>query len=69
MAARICSLRDYHEIPAYCEGEREARTEMFCRGSIRPSRCHIDNGTAADSVEKVAGHASVRGRTLDYAQS
>jgi excisionase family DNA binding protein len=28
-AARICSLRDYHEIPAYCEGEREARTEMF----------------------------------------
>jgi excisionase family DNA binding protein len=28
-AARICSLRDYHEIPVYCEGEREARTEMF----------------------------------------
>jgi excisionase family DNA binding protein len=28
-AARICSLRNYHEIPAYCEGEREARKEMF----------------------------------------
>ena len=28
-AARICSLRDYHEIPVYCEGEREARKEMF----------------------------------------
>jgi excisionase family DNA binding protein len=28
-AARICSLRNYHEIPAYREGERESRTEMF----------------------------------------
>jgi excisionase family DNA binding protein len=28
-AARICSLRNYHEIPVYCEGEREARKEMF----------------------------------------
>jgi excisionase family DNA binding protein len=28
-ATRICSLRNYHEIPAYCEGEREARNEMF----------------------------------------
>jgi excisionase family DNA binding protein len=28
-ATRICSLRNYHEIPAYCEGEREARKEMF----------------------------------------
>jgi excisionase family DNA binding protein len=25
---RICSLRNYHEIPVYCEGEREARKEM-----------------------------------------
>jgi len=28
-AARICSLRNYHEIPAYREGERESRTGMF----------------------------------------
>jgi excisionase family DNA binding protein len=27
-AGRVCSLRNYHEIPVYCEGEREARSEM-----------------------------------------
>jgi excisionase family DNA binding protein len=28
-AKRICSLRNYHAIPVYCEGERQARSEMF----------------------------------------
>jgi len=27
-AKRICSLRSYHAIPVYCEGERQARNEM-----------------------------------------
>ena len=27
-AKRICSLRNHHEIPVYCEGERQARNEM-----------------------------------------
>ena len=27
-AKRICSLRNNHEIPVYCEGERQARSEM-----------------------------------------
>lgn len=28
-AKRICSLRNYHAIPVYCAGERQARSEMF----------------------------------------
>jgi DNA invertase Pin-like site-specific DNA recombinase len=27
-AKRVCSLRNHHEIPVYCEGERQARGEM-----------------------------------------
>ena len=27
-AKRVCSLRKYHAIPVYCEGERQARSEM-----------------------------------------
>ena len=27
-AQRVCSLRAYHAIPVYCEGERQARSEM-----------------------------------------
>ncbi|HKN15303.1 MAG TPA: recombinase family protein [Candidatus Sulfotelmatobacter sp.] len=27
-AKRICSLRNHHAIPVYCEGERQARSEM-----------------------------------------
>ena len=27
-APRVCSLRNYHAIPVYCEGERQARNEM-----------------------------------------
>ena len=30
-AKRICSLRNNHAIPAYCEGERQARGEMSVR--------------------------------------
>jgi DNA invertase Pin-like site-specific DNA recombinase len=28
-AKRVCSVRNHHEIPVYCEGERQARSEMF----------------------------------------
>ena len=28
-AMRICSLRNHHAIPVYCEGERQSRGEMF----------------------------------------
>ena len=68
-AKRICSLRNNHAIPVYREGERQARDEMSVSEACRRSRRHTDHCLAADSVETVAGDASLCGRTLDPAQS